>query len=267
MFNYSKLKLSESMEKVLNRGLNFAILPNKLDITEVYVNLKRLDRAAIWQEFFYGREKITQENQIFRTHKTNLPKNYIPPEGLKTFLNSVKSEISDPRNRNNFNCNLPENEMQALKELKRLQRERQIIIKPCDKGTGIIILPFDEYLRSCYEHLMSEQSPGNPYYSPVDNLALEKLKVDLTNVIEDALKKNIITAKEYTRMNPEGKGAGRFYCNHKVHKEHDHNRAPPVRPITSQSGSVCEGIATYVEHHVKHMATEHDTYIQDTQTS
>ena len=75
VFNYSKFVLSESMEKVLNRGLNFAILPSKLDITEVYVNLRRLDRAAIWQEFFYSRESDTQLNQIFRTHKTNLPKN------------------------------------------------------------------------------------------------------------------------------------------------------------------------------------------------
>ena len=176
----------------------------------------------------------------------------------------MKSDISDPRNRNTSHCNLPENEMQALKELKKLQRDRQIIIKPCDKGAGIIILPFDEYLRSCYEHLMSEQSLGKPYYSQVHDIALDKLKVNLTNVINEALEQNIITSHEYAGMNPEGKGAGRFYCNYKVHKEHDHKSAPPVRPITSQSGSVCEGIATYVEHHIKHMATEHDSYIQDT---
>ena len=111
---------------------------------------------------------------------------------------------------------------------------------------------------------MSEQSLGKPYYSPVQDIALDKLKVNLTNVIYEALEQNIMTSNEYAGMNPEGMGAGRFYCNYKVHKEHDHKSAPPVRPITSQSGSVCEGIATYVEHHIKHMATEHDSYIQDT---
>ena len=33
VFNYSDITLTESMEKVLNRGLNFSITPSKLDIT------------------------------------------------------------------------------------------------------------------------------------------------------------------------------------------------------------------------------------------
>ena len=46
--------------------------------------------------------------------KNNLPQNYIVPEGLKTFLSSVKSEITDPRNRNTAECNLPREELEAL---------------------------------------------------------------------------------------------------------------------------------------------------------
>ena len=44
-------------------------------------------------------------------------------------------------------------------------------------------------------------------------------------------------------MNPEDTQAGRFYCNFKVHKPHKHKKAPPERPITSQSGTICEGVA------------------------
>ena len=95
------------MERVLNRGLNFSILPKKLDITEVYVNYKRFERSAVWQEFHHGKEKDTNNLPIFKTNKTNLPKNHKTPEGLKTFLDSVKSEISDPRNKNKAKCNLP----------------------------------------------------------------------------------------------------------------------------------------------------------------
>ena len=162
----------------------------------------------------------------------------------------MKSEISDPRIQNSAQCNLPVNELKALIELKKLQKDRQIIIKQCDKGAGIIILPFNEYLRACYEHLTSEQTPGKPFYSPVNDIDLEKLKVDITKLLQKGLEHKIITNDEFTAMNPEGKGAGRFYCNFKVHKEHNINEAPPVRPITSQSGSVCEGIATYEEHHI-----------------
>ena len=44
------------MQNILNRALNFAILPLKLDITQVLVDFNRFARAAIWQEFWYGRE-------------------------------------------------------------------------------------------------------------------------------------------------------------------------------------------------------------------
>ena len=63
-------------------------------------------------------------------------------------------------------------------------------------------------------------------------------------------------------MNPEDKKAGRFYCNFKVHKEHDH--IPSPRPIISGSGSITENIGLFVEHHIKHIATTHDTFIEDT---
>ena len=65
-------------------------------------------------------------------------------------------------------------------------------------------------------------------------------------------------------MDPEEKDAGRFYCNFKVHKKHEPNKTPPERPITSQSATIGEGIATFVEHHIKHIATNHESYLQDT---
>ena len=135
------------MKTLLNRGLSFSILPIKLDLTQVLVDFKRFERSAIWHEFWYGREK--DENYkppIFKTEKRNLPKNHTTSKDLKTYLGAVKSEI--PRNRNPVKCNLPEEEIAALKELIRLQRERVIIIKPCDKGAGIIILDFKLYLNT-----------------------------------------------------------------------------------------------------------------------
>ena len=85
------------METLLNRGLNFSILPRKLDITQVLVDYRRFERAAIWKEFWYGKEENEpQKENIFRVKKNNIPKGYISPDGLKTFLNSVKSELLDP---------------------------------------------------------------------------------------------------------------------------------------------------------------------------
>ena len=56
VFIYSNIKLSEPMLSLLNRALNPAISPLKLDITQVLVNFNRFSRAMIWQEYWYGRE-------------------------------------------------------------------------------------------------------------------------------------------------------------------------------------------------------------------
>ena len=78
------------------------------------------------------------------------------------------------------------------------------------------------------------------------------------------LNNNAITRQEFNAMCADDKNPGRFYANFKVHKAHTHMKAPPVRPILSGSGSITEGIATYVEHHIKQSSKSHDTYLQDT---
>ena len=87
--------------------------------------------------------------------KTNLPTKHPTPAGLRVFLNAVKSEIEDPENRNRCRPNLPPDELKALDQLIQLQKNRIITIKPCDKGAGIIILDFAEYMRACNAHLNS----------------------------------------------------------------------------------------------------------------
>ena len=175
------------MQKLLNRGLNFCVLPKKLDLTQVLVDFKRFERSALWREFWFQSEQVTAEPQIFKTKKNNLPKNHTTPEGLKIFLNSVRSEILDPKNRNEAQSNLPPVEMEALLTLIKWQRERKIVIKACDKGAGIIILNFNDYVKACYEHLTSEQTTGKPYYTLVNEAAIEKARIKINEVIMEGL--------------------------------------------------------------------------------
>ena len=205
MFNYSNIEVSEAIEKLFNKGLNFSVLPNKLDITQVLVDYKRYERSTIWTEFWYGKEQLDQNIPIFKQIKSNLPKNYSVPEDLKIFLNSVKSEFMDHRNRNSVLCNLPPDELQALKQLQELQRDRKIVVKPCDKGAGVILMNFEDYLKSCYEHLTSLQSENNPYYIQVSELAIEEAKIIIGNILDKALENEIITKEEHKAMSAEDK--------------------------------------------------------------
>ena len=179
------------MEDLLNRGLNFSILSKKLDNTQLQADYKRFERSVIWQEYFFNYEEdVDFEQQIFKSQKTNLPKNYKSPDGLKIFLNSIKSEILDFRNRNDVQCNLPKREIDAMNELVRLQKEKIIVIKECDKGAGIIILNYKDYVKACYEHLLSEKfenGQNRRYYSEVEDIELEHTKSKIRKVVHNKL--------------------------------------------------------------------------------
>ena len=63
------------MKRLLNRALNFAILPLKLHITEVLVDYNRFARVAIWHKYWHGREvEEVYVKPIFKKQKYNLPK-------------------------------------------------------------------------------------------------------------------------------------------------------------------------------------------------
>ena len=79
------------------------------------------------------------------------------------FLSSVKSDINDPQNKGRAKCNIPPEEVEALGVVMKLQKDRRIMIKPCDKGAGIIILDFEEYIKACNNHLDSEQKMKMEY--------------------------------------------------------------------------------------------------------
>ena len=152
----------------------------------------------------------------------------------------------------------------ALKDLIQLQKNREIVIKPCDKGAGIIILDFEEYLRACYEHLNSRTKNGLPYYEKVDEFEPERAKAKIGVALKEGLENKYISEEEFKAMCPDEKTPGKFYCNFIVHKEHTHGEAPPPRPITSGCGSITEGISTFVHYHIKELSTQHETYLKDT---
>ena len=154
VFNISSLILTKAMNKLLNRGLNIVVLPNKLDINQVLVDWKWFERTMIWKEWWFGREgDINMKEPIFKVKKNNMQKNYSMPHGLKTHTNAVRSEIVDPKNRIKVISNLTVEEQDALKELTKLQKNKTIVIKQCDKGAVIIIMNHNDYVKAAEKHL------------------------------------------------------------------------------------------------------------------
>ena len=99
------------------------------------------------------------------------------------------------------------------------------MIKPCDKGAGVIILDYPVYMKACYEHLTSEKTIGNgetkQYYVKVDKIELQKTQIKVRNLLQEGLDCKILSKEEFDAMIADDKEAAKFYCTFKVHKEHE----------------------------------------------
>ena len=44
------------MTNVLNKGLNFSVLPKKIDNTQVLAEYKRFERTMTWKEYWFDED-------------------------------------------------------------------------------------------------------------------------------------------------------------------------------------------------------------------
>ena len=56
---------------------------------------------------------------------------------------------------------------------------------------------------------------------------MDNAKNQLNNLLQEAFDNSLIPKKEFTALNHDGKGAAKFYMTFQVHKEHEHEKAPP----------------------------------------
>ena len=159
----------------------------------------------VWHEFWYNKDEEQQYiPPIFKTNNSNFPKKHSTPEGLKNMLAAVKSKINDPMNRNKTQPNLPTDLLLAMKELINLQKQREIIIKLCDKGASIILLDFKEYFHASNVHLNSQllthKGTTLPYYTKTDQKIIDSANNLLDNIIIEAEDNDIITHAKHKEM-------------------------------------------------------------------
>ena len=146
----------------------------------------------------------------------------------------------------------------------KLQRNCIIVIKPCDKGAGIIVCDYAKYVLSCQKELESKTKNGENYYKIISQKDLDKAKQEIDLILNKALEAKSISKSEHEAMVSKEKNAGKFYQLFKVHKKFEVPNLPPGRPIISGCGSITENISLFVDHHSKDLVPEIPSYLQDT---
>ena len=208
IFNFSSYELTDEEKNVLCKGLNFSVKPGWIEYSEFLLPFELLFR------------------DIKREDLCNKDMSLIKARLLDTALTSYQNFSSDK--------DPPENLTPSeSKALKRLSKNKNIVIKKADKGNTVVILDKCSYI-SAIEEILNDNSK----FSKLDIPAGKEINhiVNLEKRITSALKlskdKEIIDKSTYKSIKPIGSRPGILYGSGKIHKE-TRNGLPPFRPILS----------------------------------
>ena len=276
--NYSSVKLSEDQESVLNLGLNFCPMRKHVNRTDVEVSCKRYIRSCRWREFWQdkpteidtGHADDSEVPSIFKdsTIKTNLPRNHPCPPRLQQHFNAVHGALVGAKV-NHHQSNLTSKQWESIKELKNLQKSREIVIKANDKTGGVSILDCSQYVSvmnsKLLETFIDKDNNVKPKYVEVNEQLLKRNLEIVKNLVEEGRSLNYISEKDSRIMVPKEARPGRMYGLVKNHKPVDVvTGIPPLREVVSCSGSSTEFISAYVDHHLKPEVRKLNSFIEDT---
>lgn len=256
-----KFNLSGSQRDLLNRGLSF--VPS-VDIgrnhkTQCKFDLQNYHRKIKLASYFKDSKK--QEPRPFMGASIWTP----PMDKLAPPVIDLIEEdylIFDKYYRPIKEIhNLAADEVRALWELKKL---KQIVIKPADKGSTVVIMDREQYILE-----VKRQLSDTTYYKKLST----PIYLDTIPLIDDILgqlkKKKFIneTQRKYLKgqLQPRER---RFYILPKVHKNPKTwtipFEVPPGRPIVSDCGSETYFTAEYLDFYLNPLSTRHTAYVKDT---
>ena len=262
VLNLSSFLLNRDQITLLSKGLNFIPKPQQVSKKDIMNAIKEFKRRLKLVAHF-GTDSLKK-----------------PPDPLKLLLKPKSTWEPDDNNMTDYFCSqlktlkklirnmdvkqnnrnlLKPNEIKALKSLK---KNKNIIIKPADKGATVVVMDKDSYINEG-----ERQLSDNKYYRRLEQPIHPTKRDTFTNILENIQTKKLLTEKEVENLEPsDNPRERRFYLLPKIHKEQEkwNNNMPPGRPIVSDCNSDTYKIAQYIDHFLSPLAISHPSYIKDT---
>lgn len=255
-------KLTKSQIKLLSKGLTF--IPTVTSASkmkgEFKNDLKRYHRKIKLALYFEEEEEERTVEKFVYPSDWTPPLHNLPPELdilINKDLNFIDKEYKLLKELNNLSIE----EKRALKDLK---TNKQIIIKPADKGSMVVIMERAHYIKE-----VERQLKDTEYYKKLDYpIYLDTIPM-IKSIIDSMIDKKVITKKQGIYLQgPPIPRERRFYILPKIHKEPEKWTIPflipPGRPIVSDCGSETYHTADFIEHFLHPLSIQHPAYIKDT---
>ena len=137
-----------------------------------------------------------------------------------------------------------------------LAEDRNIIIKPADKGSCVVLWDCKDYLAKAGKQLQDVDIYEDTDFKESD---LVKLVEKIDTMFQSLRRKNLITEKElkyFSYQNKKSTNFGKMYLLPKIHKTSDNI---PGRLVISNCGTPTEKASEILDHHLQPIMKSGDT--------
>lgn len=275
--NLSKLTLTDEEILVLSKNLKFVPTPDPPTTRELikdFDDLARRMRTKLWA---YENNIVCKKDPFTNRERkrTDIPSGNI---SLENYLTATKIELANLHSSKRFNkqtmlknamLNIHKNKRfkkrvkgnftHRLKiALKKLQNNKNIIVKKSDKGNCTVMINREQYIKEGKRQLNS-----GAHYTHMENEITGEISKLVHTSLTELLSKGEITRNNLMYLSPvEHKKVktAELYLLNKIHSE------PPTkaRPIISANGCPVERISEFVDFFLQPFVVEQHTYIKDT---
>lgn len=261
VINLSKhFRPTEDQFRVLKKGLTFVPTPkiNREMKKQLCMDIQQYHRRLLLTSYFRYRGKT--EPLPFTPKATWTPKLSQVPNQVRKLIRADKYAIKSLswKPLQNSNLNIPER--QALVQL---QKNKNIVIKPADKGSAVVIMDRIAYVQEAYRQLNQ-----SCYYQKLEEPLYLKTGQKIRKILQKLKDEGFINRKQLAYlMGSDNPRPRLFYLLPKIHKDPKSwsipFETPPGRPIVSDCGSDTYATAEYIEHFLNPLSTQHPSYIKD----
>ena len=273
LVNLSSKTLSEDELSILNKGLKFCPTQKKVDAGKKRSELDKFHNKLRTKQFFereqhksakskpidnakrtvYGN---TPFNNIQKLLKLKKPSSWRAPTGspsLETFINMNEIKLNNSNMPKIKKQNITEGERKALKNL---AKDREITIKPADKGGAIVIMDTRDYIIEAKRQLHDKNT-----YRALDKDPTKTYSQEVNSKIDQMVKDNEITQKIGELLKVKNPRTPQIYFLPKIHKQ---TNPPPGRPIVSANSCPTENISAFVDVFLNPLVSKTEHYVKDT---
>lgn len=254
-------QLSRSQYDLLLRGLSFVPTIGigkhkkqkfKLDLQEYHRKIKLAT--------FFKNSRQKERIPFMGTSGWSPPLENLPI-GVRQVIEQDLNSLERHYKPFEYTYNLTKLEINSLRAL---QKIKNIVIKPADKGSAIVILSREQYI---FE--VERQLNDGVYYKKLDKPIYKDTIPMVEKILGELKRKKFINTRQekYLRGDHEPRER-RFYVLPKIHKDPKKwtvpFEVPPGRPIVSDCGSETYFTAEFLDFYLNPLSIKHPSYVKDT---